>query len=679
MFRKLVSNLPFNPSLLGNVSFYARRLKQEESIRRMSFGFMALAMFVQIFAVVAPPQKSLAYSNDYIVNGLNSRDDLLRAWDGQTGDAHVAEIYQKFGLTRDDIAALPLFPNVTLASNKANYWTIGRQSLSAVSKAGKIKQEYKNSEIPINTGSTTVYVRNLKAWDIVNSVNYYKAFEGTKNGKNFWILQNCGNFTTIDVPTIIPEPTPTPIPTPTPTPTPTPEPLPKPAVELRKTIEGGPRILKPGDSYSFRFEYRNTVENSLPVSGADIIDTLDLEHFDIVSFNDKPMDADTLRSLGMLSGNVLRIGITNITYSPNYSTAATLGVKLKTPLKSGMVICNAASLTGNTIPTSTSGGENLCVTVINPCPLDSSVPRDDDALCSNPILVCSLTQASVNRTTKESTLTTTVSSSNPALTKVVKYVYDFGDKSTKTNNSTALTDTVKHVYKDGNYNATATVTYTIGSDTKTTHSVACAASVETKPDQPLSPSKMAENVTQKLDSAKTLTTKANAKDVIEYTLSVHNSFTYDRANYAISDYIGDLLDYTNLDTTFLAQQGGTFDNTTKTISWAGQTVPASGTLTKKFRVTVKDPVPSTNSTVMSTGYDCVISNKYGTEIAIPINCPAAKTAEYIASTLPNTGPGTSIAIGAVITITIGYFFARSRLLGKELDLIRTEYATGGGY
>jgi len=361
MFRKLISNLPFNPSLLSTVSFYAKRLKQEESIRRIGFGFMALAMFVQMFAVIAPPQKSFALSNDYIVNGLNSRDDLLRAWDGQTSDKYVAEIYSKFGLTRDDIAALPLFPNATVTSTKADYWTIGRKSLSAVSKAGQIKQQYKNSEIPINTGSTTVYVRNLKAWDIVNSVNYYKAFQGTKNGKTFWILKDCGNFTTVDVPPVIPEPTPekTPEPQPQPQPEPEPKPLPKPAIELRKTIEGGPRTLKPGDTFSFHFEYRGTIENSQPVTNAEITDTLDLEHFDIVSFNGNPMDTATLRSLGILKDNVLRLGISNITYSTSFTAAPSLGVKLKDSLPSGTKVCNAASVSSNAIPTTTSGGNDL--------------------------------------------------------------------------------------------------------------------------------------------------------------------------------------------------------------------------------------------------------------------------------------------------------------------------------
>ena len=52
MFKKLISNLPFNPSLIGQVSFYAKRLRKEESIRRAGFGFMALAMFIQLFAVI---------------------------------------------------------------------------------------------------------------------------------------------------------------------------------------------------------------------------------------------------------------------------------------------------------------------------------------------------------------------------------------------------------------------------------------------------------------------------------------------------------------------------------------------------------------------------------------------------------------------------------------------------
>ena len=60
MFKKLVANLPFNPSLITQVGFYSDRLRQEKGVRRMSFVFMALAMAVQSLAVISPPEKSLS-------------------------------------------------------------------------------------------------------------------------------------------------------------------------------------------------------------------------------------------------------------------------------------------------------------------------------------------------------------------------------------------------------------------------------------------------------------------------------------------------------------------------------------------------------------------------------------------------------------------------------------------
>lgn len=647
MFKKLITNLPFNPSLLTQVTFYAKRLRKEESIRRLGFGFMALAMFTQVFAVVAPPQKSLASaSGDYIINGLKTRDDILRAWDGKTNDQNVATIYGRFGLTRSDIEALPMMPNKTITTSDADYWTIGRSSLSAVSRAGKIKQEYKDAEIPVVAGASTVYLRQLKAWDIINPVNSYKAFEGTKNGQKFWILVDCGNFTQVGVP-----------------------PLNNPQIVLRKTIDGGPRALKPGESFAFRFEYRNTVQDSTPAQNVVLTDTLDLDHFEIVSSTNLP-----------LTGNTLNYPIGSVPYSADYKLALTITVRLKTDLDNGSKVCNAAKLTASNAGEAWGGGPGLCVNILNPCPIDSSVPSATDPRCVNPTLVCSLTVSELNRATKEATFTTTVTSSNPSITKIASYAYSFGDNGTKSNASTALTDTIKHTYKDGTYNATVTVNYRINTTSGATSSIACAGEVDTKPDQPLTPTKLAQNITQSLSAEKTATTKAKAGDVIEYTLNIHNSFSYDRANYTISDYVGDILDYAYVDQAFLTAQGGSYNDQTKTITYAPQTVKANGDVSKKFRVTVKDPIPATNQPgSMTTAFDCVISNKYGSEVSIPINCPPAKTAEYIASTLPKTGPGTSLAIGFGLTMIIAYFFARSRLLGKEMELIRSEYAAGGGF
>jgi len=35
MFRKIVSNLPFSPALVGQLGFYAKRLRKEETTRRL--------------------------------------------------------------------------------------------------------------------------------------------------------------------------------------------------------------------------------------------------------------------------------------------------------------------------------------------------------------------------------------------------------------------------------------------------------------------------------------------------------------------------------------------------------------------------------------------------------------------------------------------------------------------
>ena len=74
----------------------------------------------------------------------------------------------------------------------------------------------------------------------------------------------------------------------------------------------------------------------------------------------------------------------------------------------------------------------------------------------------------------------------------------------------------------------------------------------------------------------------------------------------------------------------------------------------------------------------VMTNVYGNTVNIKLPSNVVKTTEQITTTLPNTGPGSALLIGTGITIIIGYFYARSRLLSKELDIVRSEYATTSG-
>lgn len=696
MFHKLISNLPFNPSLLGQVAFYAKRVKQEESLRRLGFGFVALAMFIQMFAVMAPPEKSLAYSSDYIINGLQTRDDILRAWDGKTSDKNVAAIFGSFGLTREDIAALPYRPNQTLNSCTNDYWTIGRTSLSAVSKSGQIKQQYKNSEVPVSYGSGNVYLRQLKAWDIINKCNTYKAFEGWKNGKQFWILVDCGNFTQVGAPNLTP-----------------------PALQLRKTIQGGPRKLKPGQEFTFNFEYRNSKSGSLPARDVMLEDDLDLKNYDIVSWNyrlDPGQKIDKYLWPGGSGKSYLSLPLGTVSYSSGYKVAASITVKLKKSLPNGTQTCNAAKLRSlhNNVPEAWSGGNNLCITVENPPPKDvcpnisgnqASLPSgktidsngncvdkkkpcpydpaldETDSRCNVPKLVCAISVSDVNRTTKTFRLRTTVQSSNEYLTSIQSYVYNFGDNSSpQTKSSNSYADETTHVYPDGDYTANVVVNYTAGrGSAQTKQKVQCSGPISSESDEPLGQEKTARNLTQNLDEQETLAAKAKAGDVIEYSLIVLNTYDYDRINVNFSDNIGDILDYAELDKSFLASQGGVFDEETRTLSWTNQTVKANAELIKKFRVTLKNPLPSTNQPgTMTTAYDCKISNLFGGQLDLDVNCPLPKSAEYITERLPNTGPGASLVIGFTATTVVAYFFARSRLLGRELEIIRTDFAQTGG-
>ena len=51
MFRKLVSNIAFSPALVSQLGFYAKRLRKEETTRRIGLIFTVLALVVQSFEV----------------------------------------------------------------------------------------------------------------------------------------------------------------------------------------------------------------------------------------------------------------------------------------------------------------------------------------------------------------------------------------------------------------------------------------------------------------------------------------------------------------------------------------------------------------------------------------------------------------------------------------------------
>ncbi len=664
MFKKLVANLPFNPSLITQVGFYADRLKKEKSIRRLSFVFISLAMFIQMFAVIAPPERSLAASSNHIQNGIRTRQDILNGWDFYGSD--LAAIYEQFGITRADIAALPLHPNETIRSTDKDYWSIGRNSLTGYSNVHPL---YKISQVKIqhlgkNTASTAddryIYQRALRAWDIKNPSNTYRAFRGTisATGQPFWILVDCGNLTTIGSYTP-PPPPPTPE-KPTPPPPPTPEP-PKPKIEIKKTIVDNPSKLNPGDSLTYRIEYRNSAVNSL-AKDVVIEDQLDTKNYDIIS----------PKNLSINNG-FLKHDVGSLSYSTSYNVLS-ITVKLKDQVPSGTKVCNKARITSKNATAANSN--EVCVGVIVECPYDSRIPDVNNPNCVEPKIVCSVVDAAINRTTREVTYKTIVTSSNPENTDVISYNYDFGDGANQEFKYKELEHQTKHSFGAGDYTTTVTITYrTTGQEETGDKTIDCSVPISFEEDQPLGQSKSVSNITQDKTGEIAESSLVNGGDVLEYTLLTTNSQNYDREGLTVDDYIGDLLDYSTLDMEFLKEQGGAFDEESNKIIWNDVSILGASSAEHKFRVTIKDPIPSTNApSTVSTSYDCKISNEYGTEITMDINCPLVKNLE----TLPNTGPGAGLTMTVGATTVIGYFFARTRLLAKEIGIIRKDYVTSGG-
>lgn len=185
MFKKLVSNLPFNPSLIDQVVFYMKRLHKDALARRVGFVLICLTMLVQMFAVISPPQPTLAQSaNDIVLGGFSNRDDAANLCRNNTNS--FGDILNQFDISCDNIAEAK---DTTIDSGDYNgqLMTIGRLAYG------------KKGETPLSIKGKTYWARSLKNWDIGSS--RHQAIEGTsKTGQKFYIVKSCGGITFVSTP-----------------------------------------------------------------------------------------------------------------------------------------------------------------------------------------------------------------------------------------------------------------------------------------------------------------------------------------------------------------------------------------------------------------------------------------------------------------------------------------------
>jgi len=412
MFKNLISNLSFSPSLVGQLGFYVRRLKQEEVTRRAGLILTAFAVVLQGFIVFAPTEtQASASNNDIVYGGFASKDDLLRIYDNGTdsaGRSDIKQIYNYFGVSRSDIQNTYL-GRVNSKDFNSGIYSTGRY---AYNKAGSDEQAK-----AITDTNTTIFMRKLRAFDAGHQLetgNGYAALIGQRSvdGKWFAIVLACGNVDFTELP---PAPKPTPPPQPTPTPAPTPKPTPTPVCKYNnallqnsaecKPCEGNKNIwykdngckstfnttktvanlttstknangttASPGD----RLEYTLSVKNNGTASGTYVVkDTISdvLEYADLVDKN-----SGTLGSLGSTPTNTTpdTISWAAVSIAPGQTAMKKFVVQVKATLPATAV--NPSNPESFNCQITNSFGQTTNVTIN--CPVPKTIETVTESLPS---------------------------------------------------------------------------------------------------------------------------------------------------------------------------------------------------------------------------------------------------------------------------------------------------------
>lgn len=190
MFEKLLANLPYNPDLVKQISFYASRLRREQAVRRTGLVFIVLAFMVQFFAFISPPQSTTAYSSSDMVNGgVSSKADAVSAC--RDNLKNYGDVLWNFKITCQDVA------NASVTSVRSTDYDGRLFSMSWLPYGPTNPHSGKpTDETPYNLAkvSETIYARRLTSADTI-PFSTYQVLQGTSSsGRTFFIMFDCGNL-----------------------------------------------------------------------------------------------------------------------------------------------------------------------------------------------------------------------------------------------------------------------------------------------------------------------------------------------------------------------------------------------------------------------------------------------------------------------------------------------------
>lgn len=551
MFEKLLSNLPYNPSLVHQLSFYAKRMRREEGIRRTGLVFMVLAFFVQFFAVVAPPVATVAYSsNDMINGGIQTQAEAVTACKQNT--KNYGDVLWNFGISCSDVAnaSVTSFKSTDVNGSGQHLYSMGWLS------EGKQNTEFNN----LAKVSETLYARRLDSFD-TGPYSTYKVLKGTSHvtGKTFFIIFDCGNLVFFGIP------------------------QPLPICKYDSSLLASDSACKP-----------------------------------------KPCQLDSSLSADSPKCTPCQYDKTIIASNPNCHPAFC-------PQNPKIYITDSACKACPSNPSILKSSKDCHPAY---CPQDNSI-YITDAKCQPCKYDSSLLASNKKCVQCTNPRYPNVIASGPQCKPVCPYNPSL-DKS------------------DANCKP-------CDKSVSSTDNLAC-----------IQISKTASDDTQGWNDANGKT--AQAGDVITYDLYAENVGKAVVPQFTMTENISDVLDYadvTDLHGGTLASDGW--------VTWPAQDIPGGQKEHHQITVKVKDPIPQTPTDPGDQAhFDLTMTNTYGNTIDIHLPGSITKTIETASTALPNTGPGTSLAIAGAIVIVAGYFFARARLLVDESVIAVHQSANHGG-
>lgn len=185
MFRRIVSNLNFSPALVGQLGFYAKRLRKEETTRRIGLIFTALALAVQGLTVFNPTEATNAASPaDFIAGGVTSKQEFVAHYDNNTN--RIAGLLTSIGITRAEVTNMKV--GTIAAGEVAGKYNWSRTSLYSAAE-GQRSYTFNNG-----AGDVTFFYRPLS---LTAANPPYKVLTGHSDQFGwFAIMMDCGNLVT---------------------------------------------------------------------------------------------------------------------------------------------------------------------------------------------------------------------------------------------------------------------------------------------------------------------------------------------------------------------------------------------------------------------------------------------------------------------------------------------------